>query len=239
MSRVLAIAGRELRASFLTPGGYVITCLFVLAVSLIFCFAGVFEQGQVASLRSVFASGTWLLVLLCPAITMRSISEELRLGTFETLMTSPVSEAQVVLGKFLGSMGFLVALLAPTLMYVIALELYGRPDYGELACGYLGMLLAGAAYLASGILASSLTGSQVVAYLLTVFFWLSFSVAASQLPSYLPDQLAVFAMVANPGLRLNDFAIGLIDTSNIVYFASFAAIFLLAAVMSLSARRWP
>src|SRR4029079_16632157 len=107
---------------------------------------------EIASLRPVFQYGAWVFVFIGPAITMRAISEELRLASLEPLITAPVTEAQVVFGKFLASLGFLVLMLVPTGVFVIALELYGRPDYGELLCGYLGMVLAGSAYMASGIL---------------------------------------------------------------------------------------
>ena len=194
MSRLLALAGRELRSYFLSPGGYIIIALFLLTSG--FAFVRLFESGQPASLRGVFELGTWMLMFICPAISMRAISEERRLGTFEMLMTCPVSEGEVIVGKFIAMLGFLVLMLVPTAVHVAALELYGRPDYGELLCGYLGMILVGSAYLASGVFA------------------------------------------ADPDPRLRDFAIGLIDTSNIVYFVSLTVLFLAAAVRSLEARRW-
>ena len=238
MSATLAIAGRECRAMFFTPAGYIIICIFAMALGVVFSLAAVFEQGQLATLQLLFTWSGWLLMLICPAVSMRAISEELRLGTFESLVTSPVSEAQIVLGKFLGSLAFLIALLLPTLAFVAALEVYGRPDYGELACGYVGILIAGSAYLATGVLASSLTPSQVLAFLLSVFFWLSLGLTTTLLPHQLTHETAVkIAYALNPIHRLNDFAIGLVDTSNIIYFVSFAAIFLALAVLSLKLRR--
>jgi len=237
VSATLAIAGRDLRASFLSPGGYVIVALFLVATSLVFNFGGVFEQGQIASMRGVVQAGTWLLLLVAPAISMKAVIEELRLGTFEALATAPVSDVQVILGKFLSGAGFLAILLALTAVFLVALELHGRPDYGEVACGYLGMALAGGAYLSAGLLASCLSGSQVVAYLLTVFFWFTLSVGTAVLPAHVPDHIAATLFALNPELRLNDFAIGLIDTSNVVYFATLIVVFLAAAVVSLQVRR--
>lgn len=236
MSRVLAIAGRELRASFFSPAGYIITALFLAMSGTVFVVYS-FEQGSPASMRVVFEWGMWLFLLVCPAITMRAIAEEKRLGTFEMLMTSPISEAQIVLGKFLGALGFLAIMLAPTMLQVLALERHGRPDYGELFCGYLGMLLAGSAYLAGGIFASTLTSSQAVAFLINFFFWVLLSVATKTLPAHLgsPWSEAVFA--ADPDPRLRDFAIGLIDTSNIAYFVSLTITFLMAATKMLQAGR--
>jgi ABC-2 type transport system permease protein len=239
MSGVLTLAGRELRALLLSPAGYVIGCLFLLAAGLIFVAGGVFEQGKLASLRPLFLSGSWLLAVLCPAITMRSVSEEMRLGTIETLMTAPISEVQIVLGKFLGALVFLVVLLMPTAMYVVALELYGRPDYGELLCGYAGLVLGGMAYLSSGVLASALSSSQAVACLLAVFFWFSLNIATAALPLRVPQWLATIVLRVSPEQRLSDFAIGLFDSASVVYLLAFAAFFLTAAVVALQARRWP
>jgi len=214
-----------------------------------------FSQGQPASLRLFFEIGMWVFFVIGPAVSMRTISEELRLGTFETLMTAPVSEAEVILGKFFGSLGFLVLVLLPTAVYVIALEWYGRPDYGEVMCGYLGLLLVGAAYLATGIFASTLTSSQVLAYLMTVFFWLILLLTTMGLPllaswtQRLPvgggepgfdwlGGIARFSAQGNPLLRARGFVIGLVDTFNIVYFLGFTVVFLVAAAKSLGLRRW-
>lgn len=236
MSRTLAIAGRDFRAFFLTPGGYIILALFVIITGLVFVLQA-YQQGAAASMRPVFDIGTWVLLFIGPAVTMRCISEELRLGTFETLMTCPVTEPQVIAGKFIAAAAMLAVLLAPTTVYVLVLELHGRPDYGELACGYLGMLLAGSAYLASGLLASTLTSSQVVAFLLTLFFWLTLGVSAKVAPRYLDDRSAAIAFAIDPDLRLKDFAIGLLDTSNLVYFVSISAVSLMAATTMLRLRR--
>lgn len=237
MNRMVALAGRELRSYFLAPAGYVIIALFLLISGVIFIVRS-FDQGQPASMRPVFEWGTWMLMFICPAISMRLISEEKRLGTFEMLMTCPVSETQVVLGKYFGAAIFLLLMLLSTAVYVIALEMYGRPDYGELLCGYLGMALAGGTFLASGLLASTLTNSQVVAFLVTLFFWIGLSVAAKFLPAYVIEPWASVSYAADPDPRLRDFAIGLIDTSNVVYFVSIIGLFLMAAARTLEARRW-
>lgn len=237
MRRMLALAGRELRSFFLAPAGYIVIALFLVMSGVVFIVRA-FDSGQPASMRPVFEWGTWMLLFVCPAISMRSISEERRMGTFEMLMTCPVTETQVILGKFVATIMFLAMMLVPTAVQVVALEQFGRPDYGELLCGYLGMLLVGGAYLASGILASTLTTSQLVAFLLTLFFWVGLSAAAKIAPGYLPEPWSTAAFAADPDPRLRDFAIGLIDTSNIVYFISLMALFLIAAVQSLQVRRW-
>ncbi|MEE8460177.1 MAG: hypothetical protein V3S08_09890, partial [Phycisphaerales bacterium] len=123
-------------------------------------------------------------------------------------------------------------------------EIYGRPDYGELLCGYLGVLLAGSVFLASGILASTLTSSQVVAYLITVFFWIIVLLATKGvlqtdlLPVAWQARADDFVIAADPELRLRDFAIGLFDSGNLVYFGSLTIVLLIAAARSLETRRW-
>ena len=152
--------------------------------------------------------------------------------------------ADIILGKYAAAIGFLVLLLAPTLVFVVALEIYGRPDYGELLCGYLGVLLAGSVYLASGILASTLTSSQVVAYLMTVFFWIIVLLATKGvlqtdlLPVAWQGRVDDLVIAADPELRLRDFAIGLFDSGNFVYFGSLTIVLLIASARSLEMRRW-
>jgi ABC-2 type transport system permease protein len=265
VSVTLTIARRELFAFLLTPVGWLVTAMFLFFTSLVYFAAapmlvgGGFSQGQPASLRSFFQVGVWVFIVIGPALSMRTISEEIRLGTLEALLTAPVSEAQVILGKFLGSLGFLLVMLLPTLVYVIALEWYGRPDYGELLCGYAGMVLLGAACLATGILASTLTASQMLAYLITIFLWLILLIATMLLP-YLAtvagglaetegtsatltvlldvgQHAARFLAGGNPLLRVQGFVIGLVDTFNVVYFLVVIIVSLVAAVKALELRR--
>lgn len=267
MKPMAAIARRELASYLLTPTGYVIAALFLFFTALVYFVAAPlllttgFTQGQPASLRMFFQIGVWVLFLVAPAISMRTFSEELRLGTLESLMTAPVTDAHVVFGKFLGAVGFLMVMLLPTLVFVVALEIYGRPDYGELACGYIGLVLVGAAFLASGVLASVLTSSQALAYVTTVFFWMIFLIGTGALPKLAAlaegmsgrpgnsaelewvlrksRMMASFLAVGNPMTRAHGFIIGLLDTFNIMYFVAFAAVFLIAAVKALGMRRWP
>jgi ABC-2 type transport system permease protein len=265
VSQTITIARRELLVYLLTPSGYLITALFLFLTSMVFFVVAPlgrmgFSQGQPASMQLFFQVGLWTFFIIAPAISMRTVSEELRLGTFETLMTAPVTDMQIVLGKFAGSFGFLVLMLAPTLLYVVALECYGRPDYGEVFSGYLGLLLAGATLLASGILASTLTSSQVLAYLATMFFWLILLLIALGLPAIAVtaetvaareggtfintmlgwvESAASFFSAGNPVNRAQDFVVGLLDSFNIVYFLSLTIVFLLAAVKLLGRWRWP
>lgn len=236
MSRMLAIARRDFASYFLTPVGYIVTAMYLLFTGGFFLYA--FRQGEVTTLRPVFEYGTWVLLFVGPAVTMRMLSEESRTGTLEMLLTTPVREVEVILGKFAAAKMFLIVMLLPTLLYVLALEMHGRPDYGELLCGYLGVFLAGTAYVASGLLASTLTSSQLVAFLSALFFWLVLGVGTKLLPPYLPEFWARVVVRFDPDLRLRDFAIGLIDTSNVVFFIGMTVVFLVAATRMLESRRW-
>ena len=236
MSPLLAIAARDFRAHFLAPTGYLVTALFLLATAIVF-MVRVLEPGGAANLRPVFDFATWVLLFLCPAITMHVIAEERRIGTWELLTSTPVSTAQVVGGKFLASMGFLAVLLAPLVLPLLVLEWHGRPDWGEAACGVLGLLLLGGTYLAGGLLASAVSPSQLVAFLLSLFGWVLLGMAVKMLPRVLGETSSALLFALDPDLRVRDFAIGLIDTANIVYFGSLMALLLGVTVLVLSLER--
>ncbi|MBG81637.1 MAG: hypothetical protein MK089_07245 [Phycisphaerales bacterium] len=235
MRSVLAITGRDLRSLFLSPAGYVVTALFLLLSGIIF-MRQIFLAGQPASMSQMLDFDALLLLFVCPALTMRSICEERRQGTWELLMASPPGMGRIVIGKFLAATGFLIVLLGLTFPYVILLEVYGRPDPGELLSGYLGVLLMGSLYLASGILASAMSGSQTIAFLLTVFFWILIGLARVGAGSLNPA-LADILFAIEPYARLQDFTTGLIDTANIVYFIAGISMFLLIAISILEMGR--
>jgi len=264
---LLAIARRELASLLLSPAGWFIVSLFLFFVGGVsFMLAphllGTgFRQGQPATLRLFFETATWVFLVIAPALTMRSIAEETRQGTLELLLSAPIREHQIILGKFFGALGFLVVMLLPTLLYVIPLEWYGEPDYGELACGYGGLLLSGAACLASGLLASTVTASQVLAYMLSVFLWLLVllvtigtpalgqalaDLAPADDPGALVSRLAGwvtavgdFVEAGNPLRAQHSFTIGLVDSFGIAFFSAWCAAFLGASIHLLALRRWP
>src|SRR3954447_22086532 len=161
MSRSIVIAKRELSSYFYSPIAYVAMFFFLLACGLLFW--GDFQPGQPVAMRTLFDWMVWLLVLVIPMLCMGLLAQEWASGTVETMMTAPVLESDVVLGKFFGSLAFFAILVFPTLIYVFLLRIYGRPDLGPIFSGYLGILLVGALFIAIGLFCSSLTRSQVVA----------------------------------------------------------------------------
>jgi len=237
MSATLAIARRDLLGAFAGGAGWVVMALFLLLCGIVFASATL-RTGAPASLRAVLQAAGWALLAIAPAISMRSVSDEFRQGTFETLITAPISERQIILGKFLGALALLAMILLPTLLLAIPLELHGRPDYGEMACGYLGVLLIGSLYLATGILISTLTASQLVSYLVTLLLWLALLAATRALPAVLPPIWADVAIAADPLRRLGDFTIGLLDSANVAFFLIGSIAALAAATASLQRRRF-
>lgn len=238
MRGTFVIARRELASFFCTSVGWVVIALFLFVSGFLFNATG-FETGAVASMRQFFDWSAFLLLFIAPAISMRLISEEMRAGTLESLMTAPVGDWQVILGKWIGAMGFFSFMLLPTLTYVLLLEAYSDPDYGPILTGYIGLLFIGGLYLASGILASSFSNSQILAYLVALFFWLIFWGVTVLLPQYVPDPWpkALFWMSVNA--RYNgDLGKGILDTSTLVYFASGIAFFLIVATKVVESRRW-
>jgi ABC-2 type transport system permease protein len=237
MSRATVIARRELSSYFYSPIAYVAMFLFLIVAG--FLFRQDFQPGQPAGMRSIFEQMVWLFVAIVPVLCMGLLAQEWATGTIETMMTAPVEEHEVVLGKFFGSFVFFLVLLAPTLLFVVMLRLFARPDYGPIFSGYLGLILVGGLFIAIGLFCSSLTKSQVVAavaaaailFVVTVVPW--FAAGQATLGGWarrITDQ-GVMA-------RYSDFAKGVIDTGNLVYFLAATAVFLFLTVKVLESRRW-
>lgn len=236
MSAMLAIALREFAGSFRTPVGWVVIALFALLGGIVFV-AGLIP-GEPASMRTFFSLSEWLLLPIAPAISMRLIADERRVGTLETLITAPVSDWQVAVGKYVGALAFLAVMLAPSLLYAVVLEWLSDPDFGPIFAGYIGLLLVGMLYLAVGLLASTLTESQVVAFLGTLFFFLIVWLGASQLAPRVPDAFAEILYALSFFGRLGDFAKGIIDTEHVVFFVVTSCWFVALSAVALEVRRW-
>ncbi len=238
MNQMLTIAKRELTSLFYSPIAYVVLGLFSLGTTMIF-FIG-FGPGQPATLRPTLEGVVWLLIFLVPAISMRLISEEFRSGTVEPLLTAPVTDTQVVVGKWLGAMGFFSVLLVPLLVLVAVLEITASPDFGPIVTGLVGLVLVGGFYLAIGAFASAATQNQIIAFMLTVFIICVFTIAMFFLPqaAFLGPGVREAMFYLNVNMQFADFNKGLIDTSNFVYFATGIALFLFLAVKLLESRRW-
>ena len=237
-SGVMTIARRELVGLFYSPIAYVVLALFALGSSLIFVDG--FGAGAAATMRGTFGGVVWLMIFLVPAISMRLVSEEFRSGTIEPLMTAPISDAQVIAGKWLGAMGFFLVLLVPLVIQAMVLEMTASPDRGPIFTGLLGLALVGGLYLAIGIFASATTQNQIIAFLLTVFIisLLTFGMFFLPRAGFVGPGLREAMFYLNVNGQYEDFNKGLIDTSNFVYFATGIGLFLFLAVKVLESRRW-
>jgi len=237
MRRLTAIAGREFASYFRTPLGWVVIALFV-CLSSIFFVGRTILPGAPASMEAFFQVWLGLILFLAPAVSMRLFSEELRTGTFESVMTAPVREGTLVAGKFLASVLFLLAMLLPSAAYVGLLEFLSRPDYGPILSGYLGLLLLGMLYLSVGALASSVTSSQTLAFLLTLFALLALDLLPAKVAPLFDEPYSSIVANLSPSVRARDFSRGLIDTSKAAYFLAATFWFLTVAGVCLQTRRW-
>lgn len=237
MSALVGVFLRELGSFFRTPVGWLACAIFAF-LSALFLAPSAIVPGEPASLRTFFGVAHWLLLFVAPALSMRLISEERRSGTMETLMTSPASDWAVVFGKYFASCAFLLVMLAPTLAFPIVLEFVSDPDYGPIASGYLGLVLAGFLYLSVGLLFSSLTSSQVLAFLGTLLFFVALAFASRQLPQYTPDAIDPLLRAMSLDARIADFARGVIDTRHVAFFLVMSAWVTSLAVVPLEWRRW-
>jgi len=217
MKSALHLCLRDIRSLMIVPTGAIVAALFSLACGIVFV-SQVLDSGAIATMRPVFDIGSWLLLLLCPAITMRLIAEERRLGTWESLLAMPIGTFYIVKAKFSAAWIFLAMVLSTTIPLVVVLEIYANVDYGAVTSGYLGLMLMGAVVISSGLFVSALTSSQTVAYLVTTFFWITISLSCKVLPAYIPTRFADIVFSIDPDLRAGEFAIGLIDSANIAYF---------------------
>ena len=235
MGNIWAIAQRELRSYFVSPVAYVVGALFVLISSVL--FALILNQAQTASVQPLFANFAVIFLFIVPGLTMRLLAEEQRTGTLELLLTAPVRDYELVLGKFLGVFLLMLIMVAITLVYPGILLLAGNPDRGPIASGYLGVILQGAAFLAIGLFASSLTQNQIIAALLAfvilLLLWLADGL--SQMTGGRIGDLFRFLSITR---HFDDFPRGVIDSRHIVYFLSVIAAALFFTVQSVQARRW-
>jgi len=243
MSPMLIIAKREFRSYFDSPIAYIVICLSFFALGLMFFFLnGGFWQLDRASISRLFESTPMgLSFLVVPVVTMRLLAEERRSGTLEMLITLPVKDSDVVIGKYLGALGLVLVLVLSTLAY--PLVMFWRPwnlgpiDGGPIASGYFGMVLFSCAAVAVGLLISALTESQAVAFFIT-FFVLGALWLFGDLASKAGGTLAIMLNYVSFQSRLNNFWRGLIDSRDVVFFLSVTVLSLMVAFRALERRKW-
>jgi len=241
---IWTLAVRELISMFRVPAGWIIIALFAFLSAVLFVNQTLIP-GQPGSMRYFFAASAWLLIPIAPAVSMRLMSEEYRTGSFESLRTTPAGDWAVACGKYLGSVMFLVLMLVPSLVYPVVLALASdpMPDIGPIIAGYLMLVLVGSLYLAIGLLASSTTSSQTLAFLGTMMALVLFMVATSVLAPRAGSTLSPILTKLSVINRAGELSKGVIDTSTIFFFliASFWMLALTAGVLEsrrLARSRW-
>jgi len=243
VANVAALARRELGFYFNSPVAYItITIFLVVCGAYLFTIddplTGLsFFEANEASMRKLFDAIPLFFIFLIPAITMRLMAEEKRSGTIELLVTMPVTDTQIALGKFFGGFAFLCIALLATLPLPLLVGSLGNMDTGLIWAGYLGLLFLGAAYLAIGLMASSWTDNQIVAYLLAALLCAFFYFIDGMVDlvwAGAKDTLATLSFKAH----FNNILRGVIDTRDVIYYLSVITVALVITVQSLSARNW-
>ena len=249
---ILAIAGKELRGYFASPMGYILVGLFALLFGAFFYvyLTGFAERSQQMAMsgggvlnvnewliRGVLHNVAIIILFIMPMVTMRTYAEERRSGTMELLLTSPITDMQIILGKFLGAMGLFAAMLLVTMIDIAILFRLGNPEWKPVVTGYLGLLLMGGCFVSVGLLISSLTKNQIVAVVATfavfMMFWMINWIAQFMGPT--SQAILNYLSITS---HLEDFMGGVIDTKHVVYYLSFIAFGLFLTARSVDVERW-
>jgi ABC-2 type transport system permease protein len=239
MNTVRTIAARELGSYFKSGAGWALIALFMFISGAIVWMTAL-SPGRAASLRIYFDLCGWLLLPVAPAVTMRLIAEEIRSGTIETLLTAPVSAAQLVIGKFTGALGFLLCAMIPTAIYVALLYHFASPapDAGAILAGYLSLVLLGIFMVALGTLTSALTSNATLAFMMCFFTLLALLLSGAVATSpWIPEYLRAPLYELCIGPRLQDFAKGVADLRHVAFFLGAAAVCLSGATIAVESRR--
>lgn len=237
MKGTLIIWKKEIFSYLSSPMAYIITCVFLLLSGTFFVAYLVGTNYADTSIQGFINAAQFLILLFTSILTMRLISEEKKLATWEFLLTCPVKDIGIILGKFLGSFTILLLMLALTLFYPLMLIILGDPDIGPMATSYIGLIFLGSSCLAAGIFSSSVSSNQIVAVVLSggILFGLWFiGPLASLIPGPLGEALSLFSL----SHYFSDFIIGIIDTRAIVYYLSITTFFLYMATRSIETGRW-
>lgn len=243
---MLSIFYKEINTFFSSLIGYITMAVFLVVMGL---FVWVFPDTSVlsyeyATLDYFFTTAPWILMFLIPAVTMRSFSEEINTGTIELLTTRPLSDWQIVLGKFFAALVLAIVCIIPTLIYYVSIYMLGAEtgniDTGATNGSYIGLLLLGGAFVSIGLFTSSLTSNQIVAFLGAVFLCFFFYSAFDFLSRLDVFFAKVDDIIENIGIlsHYNSISRGVLDTRDLVYFFSFTGAFLFLTKLAIESRKW-
>jgi ABC-2 type transport system permease protein len=255
MGNVIAIAQKEFKSYFSSPIAYIVLGLWALLYGYFFIAILSFfvrqsmqmnqfgMQGPQAMnvnqqlIRPLLQNVTILILFLMPMVTMRTYSEEKRSGTIELLLTAPVTDFQIIMGKFLGALALYAIMLAVTAVHIGFLFVYGAPEWKPIVTAYLGLLLLGGCFISLGLLISSLTSNQIVAGMVTfavfLLLWVITWVGSFGGPTF--DKLTTYLSIID---HWDDFGKGVIDTTHVIYYLSFITFGLFLTAKSVDSERW-
>ncbi len=231
---MFSIYKKEFKSYFTSPTAYVMMGLFILISSIIFYINLTAPTSEYNFNLNYMAL---ILILIVPILTMKILADERKSGTEVLLITSPTSLNSIVIGKYLAAFSVFLVMIAITLVYPIILSAFGEPAVPEIVGGYVGLILLGAAFIAFGIFASSLTESQIIAAIVSVvgllLMWLLQSIAPALggVPAKILNWFSLYS-------RTEDFFAGMISLGPVVYYLSFSAVFIFLAIRVIEKRRW-
>ena len=253
LRNIWAIAVKELRGYFVSPVAWVMMGLFALIFGVFFtahlgAFVAQSMQSQFGGaapnlnvnqhlIRGVLANASVLVLFILPMVTMRAYAEEKRSGTVELLLTSPITDFEIIMGKFVGALCLYIALVTVTFVHVGLLFSYGQPEWRPLIAGYLGLILQGGAFIAVGLFFSSTTKNQMTAGVATFVVLLTFWIIGWFADSAGPTWSAILSYLSITQ-HFDDFGKGVIDTKHVIFYVSFISFWLFLTVKSLDTERW-
>ncbi len=223
----IIIMKRELKSYFTAPVAYIVTALFLIIAGIL--FYSTFFLYDRAELRQYFSSLPVLLAFFIPALTMRIFAEERRVGSIETLMTLPVTEVDVVTGKYLASFLSTLIMIAPTLLYILPAVIFGSPDFGPIIGGYVGTIFLCASFTAIGIFATSVTKNQIIAFFTGFIICIVLTMIDSFL-IFLPSPIVSLLSYLSASGHFTSISRGILDTRDVIYFVSLTALFFAGTV---------
>jgi ABC-2 type transport system permease protein len=235
MNNAITIFNREMRSYFNSPVAYIVITLFLLVSG--YFFSSTLFLNNSADLRSLFGIAGFILMLFTPAVTMRLLAEERRAGTIEILVTLPVKDEEIVVGKFLAGFALTAISIVLTFIAYLTIASLGNADFGASFGGYLGLILMGGVYVAIGLFTSSLSPNQIIAFIVGFVIIFAFFMLDKILP-FLPDTLASFFEYLSIDYHYSNISRGVIDSRDLIYYFSMIFFFLYLAVKMTQLRKW-
>ena len=235
MNKVIPIFRREMFAYFYSPMAYIVIAVFLLLTG--WTFTSQMFLANDSSLRSVFSSVQLIFIFFAPAVTMRLMSEERKSGTIELLVTMPLSDWEIVLGKYFAGLGLTVVAVAFTFPYALTVMIFGKPDMGMMFTGYVGLVLMGASYLAVGVFSSTISKNQVVSFIIA-FMIISVLYLLDKFLPVTPSYLVPVLQYLSIDFHYSNIGRGVIDTRDVFYYLSLIVFMLSLAKLSLESRKW-